>query len=322
MILSPKALEKLGAQVREEPGLRRPVQVQGPRRRRPHHARQVADYYDARRCTSSGSCSRSSPTRPRAPQNLRAGDVDVNDRLEPTDVPTLQERLEHHRAQGADDRLPGHHDQHRQQERPAASCHTRTSGRRSASTPSCARRSTLALDRNLINKVVFYRLRSARLRPDLARQPVVLRQGPARAAGRERRARRSSSSGEERRQDADPGPLLLGNDASTRASARSSRRWRRRPASTSRSTRREFTTAAEHGDPGDFDAFQFGWSGRIDPDGNLYGFSASEGSPNYSRLREPEARLHRSNGARKSSRRGQARGALPAAMRSSTATAT
>jgi peptide/nickel transport system substrate-binding protein len=43
----------------------------------------------------------------------------------------------------------------------------------------------------------------------------------------------------------------------------------------------EFTTALDRGDKGDFDAFQVGWSGRIDPDGNLYNQQQSEGPLNY-----------------------------------------
>jgi len=43
----------------------------------------------------------------------------------------------------------------------------------------------------------------------------------------------------------------------------------------------EFTTALDRGDQGDFDAFQIGWSGRVDPDGNLYSQQQSEGATNY-----------------------------------------
>jgi len=43
----------------------------------------------------------------------------------------------------------------------------------------------------------------------------------------------------------------------------------------------EFTTALDRGDQGDFDVFQVGWSGRIDPDGNLYNLQQSEGTLNY-----------------------------------------
>jgi peptide/nickel transport system substrate-binding protein len=43
----------------------------------------------------------------------------------------------------------------------------------------------------------------------------------------------------------------------------------------------EFTTALDRGDQGDFDVFSIGWSGRIDPDGNLFNLVGSEGPLNY-----------------------------------------
>ena len=59
----------------------------------------------------------------------------------------------------------------------------------------------------------------------------------------------------------------------------------------------EFTTALDRGDQGDFDAFQVGWSGRIDPDGNLYGFISDEGSLNHCGLASRARRLARTAGA-------------------------
>ena len=42
----------------------------------------------------------------------------------------------------------------------------------------------------------------------------------------------------------------------------------------------DFVTALSKADAGNFDAFQIGWSGRVDPDGNIYGFLASDGTLN------------------------------------------
>jgi peptide/nickel transport system substrate-binding protein len=44
----------------------------------------------------------------------------------------------------------------------------------------------------------------------------------------------------------------------------------------------EFTTALDKGDAGDYDTFQLGWSGRIDPDGNIQQFAGTTGSQNDS----------------------------------------
>jgi peptide/nickel transport system substrate-binding protein len=38
---------------------------------------------------------------------------------------------------------------------------------------------------------------------------------------------------------------------------------------------------------GDFQAFLIGWSGRLDPDGNIYGFNHCKGANNDSRFCDP-----------------------------------
>ncbi|HEY6963291.1 MAG TPA: ABC transporter substrate-binding protein [Gaiellaceae bacterium] len=61
----------------------------------------------------------------------------------------------------------------------------------------------------------------------------------------------------------------------------------------------EFTTALNRADAGNFDVFAVGWSGRVDPDGNIYGFVATKGTLNDSGY--SDAKLdYILNGARKS----------------------
>ena len=61
----------------------------------------------------------------------------------------------------------------------------------------------------------------------------------------------------------------------------------------------EFTTALNHADAGTFDAFAVGWSGRVDPDGNIYGFVSTKGTLNDSGFSNPRLD-YVLNGARKS----------------------
>jgi peptide/nickel transport system substrate-binding protein len=49
----------------------------------------------------------------------------------------------------------------------------------------------------------------------------------------------------------------------------------------------EFTSALDRGDAGDFDVFMIGWSGRVDPDGNLFNQVSSTGPLNYGGLADP-----------------------------------
>ena len=44
----------------------------------------------------------------------------------------------------------------------------------------------------------------------------------------------------------------------------------------------DFVTSLSKADAGTYDAFQIGWSGRVDPDGNIYQFVATDGSQNDS----------------------------------------
>ncbi|HEX2174983.1 MAG TPA: ABC transporter substrate-binding protein [Nocardioidaceae bacterium] len=50
----------------------------------------------------------------------------------------------------------------------------------------------------------------------------------------------------------------------------------------------EFVSSLDLADQGNFDTFQIGWSGRVDPDGNIYDFHHSEGALNYSGAHDPE----------------------------------
>jgi peptide/nickel transport system substrate-binding protein len=50
----------------------------------------------------------------------------------------------------------------------------------------------------------------------------------------------------------------------------------------------EFTSALDKGDAGDYDTFQIGWSGRVDPDGDIYEFVAGKGSQNIAGYENPK----------------------------------
>jgi len=50
----------------------------------------------------------------------------------------------------------------------------------------------------------------------------------------------------------------------------------------------EFTASLDKADAGQFDMFQIGWSGRVDPDGNLQQFVAKDGSQNEAGYANPQ----------------------------------
>ena len=62
----------------------------------------------------------------------------------------------------------------------------------------------------------------------------------------------------------------------------------------------DFVTSLSKADAGTYDTFQIGWSGRVDPDGNIYQFVATTGSQNDSGYSNPRLDLILNN-ARKAS---------------------
>jgi peptide/nickel transport system substrate-binding protein len=50
----------------------------------------------------------------------------------------------------------------------------------------------------------------------------------------------------------------------------------------------EFTSALDKTDAGQYDAFEIGWSGRVDPDGNIYQFTDKTGSLNIGSYSNPK----------------------------------
>jgi len=50
----------------------------------------------------------------------------------------------------------------------------------------------------------------------------------------------------------------------------------------------EFATSLNLADKGDFDAYVLAWSGRADPDGNIYSFAACKQPLNYAGFCKPE----------------------------------
>ena len=145
--MSPKALADHGDNVRDEPRLRRPVHVQGAGRRRPHHARQVADYYDKAKVHAATIVFRIMTDPSSRTQSLRAGDIQVADRVQSTDVPVLQKDTAVTRDQDADDRLPGADAQHREQERPAEAVLERRHAARAVAVPAAGVRRSRSTER-------------------------------------------------------------------------------------------------------------------------------------------------------------------------------
>ena len=145
----------------------------------------------------------------------------------------------------------------------------------------------LSIDRDAINQVVFEGQFSARqpvllagrtstttpripIPPrDVAKAKALLKAGGREDPGRDR--------GHHVQQ-----PALAGGDAGHPVDGG------RRPASTSSCESTEFATMLNEGTKGDFQANQYGWSGRPDPDGNIHAFVTCKGDLNDWKYCNPE----------------------------------
>jgi peptide/nickel transport system substrate-binding protein len=135
-----------------------------------------------------------------------------------------------------------------------------------------------SLDRDVINKVVFYGQVTPDCRPISPVSPWFDRslQCPRRDLARARRLVQQSGV-----KPPIPVRLLLRASSQEERLAQVVQAMTREAGFAVKVEPSEFTTALDRGDQGDFDAFQIGWSGRVDPDGNLFNQQQSEGPLNY-----------------------------------------
>ena len=141
MIMSPAQLDKLGASFATQPGLRRPVQVPEPRRRRQHHGRQVAGLLrqeerpprqdrlqgrERRGCSGGGAEGR----RPAGSRRHRLDAAARASRATRASGSSSRRRSATRGSRSTSATRTG-----------SASCRTRMSARRSRRTPTCGRRS-------------------------------------------------------------------------------------------------------------------------------------------------------------------------------------
>ena len=89
-----------------------------------------------------------------------------------------------------------------------------------------------------------------------------------------------------------PNPTLHADDADdlrrAATSRRSCRRWRKEAGFDVKIQSTEFATSLDMADKGQFDAYVLAWSGRADPDGNIFSFDGCKQPLNYSGYCKPE----------------------------------
>jgi peptide/nickel transport system substrate-binding protein len=283
MIMSPKALDRLGDKFATDPVCVGPFRFS----ERVPGDRIVVDkspyYYNRDRVKLDRIIYRIITEGPVRASNLRSGDVDVAERLEPVDVVSIKGdpsiRLLQTPSLGYEGITINVNNQDGL-EKPLAPVDTPLG--RSAQLREAFE---LALDREVINKVVFFDQFTpgcSSISPASTwRDPALKCPGRDLAKAREL-VRRSGVK--------QPVTVNLMLEASSQQERLGQviQAMEKEAGFKVNVQAMEFTTALDRGDAGDFDAFITGWSGRLDPDGNLYNLLASKGPLNYGGQKDPE----------------------------------
>ena len=281
MIMSPRQLDELGDKFATEPVCVGPYDF----RERVASDRIVLEksrfYYDADTVPTREVVFRIITEGPVRASNLRSGDVDVAERLDPVDVVSIRGddsiRLTERTSIGYQGitlnvgNVKGTGEPFERRDTPLA----RDARLREAF--------ELALDRDVISKVVFF----DEVVPGCSAVSPVSKLEPAlRCPGRDvARARRLvAESGVKTPVRI---PLIVEAQSQTIRLGEVVQAMAREAGFDVRLQPTEFTTALDRADAGDYDAIQVGWSGRVDPDGNLFNHQATTGPLNYAGASDP-----------------------------------
>jgi len=210
--------------------------------------------------------------------NLRSGDVDVAERLEPFDVVSIKGDSSIHLQETTSIGYQGITINTGNTDGTGKPFHPGKVKTPLATHPELREAFEAALDRNVINKVVFYNQVTPDCGPISPASPWYdksLRCAPRNLARARQLVQKSGV------KTPIPVKLLVQADSQQERLAQVIQAMAREAGFAVKVEPSEFTTALDRGDQGDFDVFSIGWSGRVDPDGNLFNLVGSEGPLNY-----------------------------------------
>jgi peptide/nickel transport system substrate-binding protein len=210
--------------------------------------------------------------------NLRSGDVDVAERLEPFDVVSIKGDSSIKLKSTTSIGYQGLTINTGNTDGTGKTFHPGKVKTPLGTHPELREAFEAALDRKVINKVVFYNQVTPDCGPISPASPWFDKslRCPARNLARARQLVQQSGV-----KTPIPVKLLIQADSQQERLAQVIQAMAREAGFAVKVEASEFTTALDRGDQGDFDVFSIGWSGRIDPDGNLFNLVGSEGPLNY-----------------------------------------
>jgi peptide/nickel transport system substrate-binding protein len=283
MVMSPKQLKKLGAKFANNPVCVGPFKFSQRTESDKIVLVRAPDYYDASKVKLDKLTFKIITESSARASNLRSGDVDVIDRLEPTDLPTIKKdpKLQTLAVtslgyQGLTVNIGNKN---------GLGKPPKNVGTPLAKDAKLREAFDLAIDRKGIAKIVYDNGVEPGCSPISPVNPFhdASRQCPARDVAKAKKLVKESGA-----TTPVPVTLMLNTDAVTARLGQVIQAMTKEAGFAVKLQPTEFTSALDKGDAGDYDTFQLGWSGRVDPDGDIYEFAASKGSLNDSGYANPK----------------------------------
>ena len=283
MIMSPTQLEKLGDDFGDEPVCVGPFEFAERRAGDAIVLERAADYYDADAVNLDKVTFSIIDQGPVRAANLRSGEVDIAERLDTTSLEQVEsdKNLRLYEAtsigyQGISinvGNVNGIDKPFGERDAPIAS------------DPRIREAFEMALDRDAINKVVFngrFEPSCSPIAPNSEFAPTDLDCGERDVEGAKALLEEAGV------QTPVPVELMLSTDPTTVRLGEVIQELAKEAGFEVKARPTEFVSALDLADAGEFDTFQIGWSGRVDPDGNIYDFHHSEGALNISGAHDEE----------------------------------
>jgi peptide/nickel transport system substrate-binding protein len=283
MVMSPRQLDRLGDKFATDPVCVGPFAFADRVASDRIVLERSEHYYDADRVQLDQITLRIITEGPVRASNLRSGDVDVAERLEPVDVVSIKGdpsiKLDEKTSIGYQGLTIN------TANRDGVGEPYRTLDTPLAKHPELREALDLAIDREVINKVVYFDQYEAGCGPisPVSRWADRSLRCPGRDLARAKRLVEQSGV-------KTPVPVTLMIEASSNGARLGEviQAMAREAGFAVKVQPTEFTTGLDRGDTGEFDTFQVGWSGRVDPDGNIFNQQHTDGPTNYGGNSSPE----------------------------------
>jgi peptide/nickel transport system substrate-binding protein len=283
MVMSPAQLQKLGDDFADEPVCVGPFEFVERRAGESIVLQKAEEYYDADAVNLDELTFTIIEQGPVRTANLRSGEVDVAERLDTTTLEEVESdaQLKLDKAtsigyQGITINIGN------------VAGITEPFGERDApiaQDPRVREAFELSLDRGAINDVVY----NGRFEPDCSPLSPASPFRPAALECPERDVERAKALLEEAGvQTPIRVSIMLSTDPETLRLGQVIQEMAKEAGFDVKVEPTEFVTSLDLADQGKFDTFQIGWSGRIDPDGNIFDFHHTKGALNYSGASDPE----------------------------------